>query len=118
MAKKNAADSPKPGVKKTSPVKAKPAEKTVKKATPAKPVEKATQAKKAAPEKAKTAAAKPASKKAAPAKTKTGTTRSANKKGTKYSCSVCGMVVSVDTVCNCIDVCDLVCCSKPMKVTK
>lgn len=44
--------------------------------------------------------------------------KSSVKKGTKYACSVCGMVVSVDTVCGCAEVCDLVCCGKEMKVKK
>ncbi len=73
--------------------------------------------KKASPSKAKPAAAKPV-KKTAPAKAKPATAKAANKIGTKYSCSVCGLVVTVDTVCNCVDVCDLVCCSKPMKVVR
>jgi hypothetical protein len=37
------------------------------------------------------------------------------KKGEKYVCSTCGLVVSVDKVCDCADVCDIVCCDKPMK---
>ena len=75
-------------------------------------------AKKAAPAKAKPAAAKPAVKKAAPAKAKPAAAKAVSKKGTKYSCSVCGLIVSVDTACNCVGVCDVVCCSKPMKVVK
>ncbi len=73
--------------------------------------------KKAAPAKAKPAPAK-AVKKAAPAKAKPAAAKAVNKKGTRYSCSVCGLVVSVDTVCNCVELCDLVCCSKPMQVLK
>jgi hypothetical protein len=42
----------------------------------------------------------------------------AGKKGARYLCGVCGLVVSVDTACNCVGVCDLVCCSKPMQVLK
>ena len=93
------------------------------KTAPAKPKE---AAKKTAPAKGKSAAAKPV-KKAAPAKTKPAAAKKAaakpqakavNKKGAKYSCAVCGLVVSVDTVCDCVDVCDLICCSKPMKVAK
>ena len=37
------------------------------------------------------------------------------KKGDKYKCSVCGLVVRVDEVCGCVDVCDIVCCEAPMK---
>lgn len=44
--------------------------------------------------------------------------KSSMKKGTKYACSACGMVVSVDTVCGCTEVCDLICCGKEMKVKK
>jgi hypothetical protein len=43
--------------------------------------------------------------------------KAVNKKGTKYSCDVCGLVVSVDTVCGCEEV-DLLCCSEPMRVKK
>lgn len=49
--------------------------------------------------------------------TKKSVSKAVNKKGTKYSCDVCGMVVSVDTVCGCEEV-DLLCCSRPMKVKK
>lgn len=63
-------------------------------------------------------------KKAAPAKgttTKTavkpGSTKKALK-GDSYSCSVCGLVVTVDEVCGCVDTCDIICCSEPMKPKK
>ena len=36
-------------------------------------------------------------------------------KGESYACEVCGLVVSVDEVCGCVDVCDIICCGKPMK---
>jgi len=36
-------------------------------------------------------------------------------KGESYSCDVCGLVVTVDEVCGCIEACDIVCCGKPMK---
>jgi hypothetical protein len=39
-------------------------------------------------------------------------------KGSKYTCGVCGMVVSVDTACGCVETCDLICCAKPMKLKK
>ena len=50
----------------------------------------------------------------------------AEKKATKkkmakrdsYVCRVCGLVVSVDEVCDCVDVCDVVCCGKPMQERK
>ncbi|HOE16723.1 MAG TPA: hypothetical protein PLX02_04550 [Syntrophorhabdaceae bacterium] len=60
---------------------------------------------------------KPAAKKHA-VKAKPAAKSSAIKKGTKYACSVCGLVVSVDTVCNCVEVCDLICCGKEMKTKK
>lgn len=85
--------------------------------------------------KSKTAAkpaAKPAGKKAAPA-TKAAVKPAAKKavkpaakpekkalvpKGSKYTCGVCGMAVTVDTACGCAEVCDLICCGKQMKVKK
>lgn len=36
--------------------------------------------------------------------------------GSSYTCGVCGLVVTVDEVCNCVDVCDLICCGEPMKM--
>ena len=40
------------------------------------------------------------------------------KKGDAYQCSVCGLVVTVDEVCGCVDYCDIVCCEKQMKAKK
>ena len=40
------------------------------------------------------------------------------KKGDAYTCSVCGLAVSVDEVCGCVDTCDIICCEKPMKAKK
>jgi hypothetical protein len=37
------------------------------------------------------------------------------KAGDQYKCSVCGLVVSVDETCGCVDTCDIVCCDTPMK---
>ena len=37
------------------------------------------------------------------------------KKGEGYKCSVCGLAVTVDEVCGCADVCDILCCEKPME---
>jgi hypothetical protein len=31
---------------------------------------------------------------------------------------VCGLAVTVDEVCGCVDVCDIICCGKPMKPKK
>ncbi|MBA4390264.1 MAG: hypothetical protein C0399_04925 [Syntrophus sp. (in: bacteria)] len=53
-----------------------------------------------------------------PAPKKPAAKQTVSKKGMKYSCSVCGMVVAVDTACGCAGVCDLICCSMPMKVKK
>ena len=35
--------------------------------------------------------------------------------GAGYECSVCGLAVSVDSVCGCDDTCDIVCCGEPME---
>ena len=35
-----------------------------------------------------------------------------------YKCGVCGLVVSVDEVCGCVDTCDIICCEEPMKAKK
>lgn len=40
------------------------------------------------------------------------------KKGDKYQCSVCGLVVTVDEACGCVDTCDIICCEKQMKAKK
>lgn len=58
-------------------------------------------------------AVKTAAKKSAPAKKATAKKKVA--RGDSYSCGVCGIVVSVDEVCGCVDVCDIVCCGQPMK---
>jgi predicted RNA-binding protein with PUA domain len=36
-------------------------------------------------------------------------------KDDSYVCEACGLVVSVDEVCGCVDVCDIICCGQPMK---
>ena len=41
-----------------------------------------------------------------------------SKKGTKYTCGVCGLVISVDNVCGCVEACDIVCCGEEMKPKK
>ena len=41
-----------------------------------------------------------------------------SKKGSRYSCNVCGLVVTVDTLCGCVDACDIVCCGEGMKAKK
>jgi hypothetical protein len=40
------------------------------------------------------------------------------KKGDVYKCGVCGLAVRVDEVCGCVDMCDIICCEKPMKAKK
>jgi hypothetical protein len=39
-------------------------------------------------------------------------------KGDTYVCEVCGLAVTVDEECGCVDVCDNICCGKPMKERK
>jgi len=56
--------------------------------------------------KAVTKKATPAKK--APAKKKAGV-------GGVYECKVCGLAVSVIGPCDCVEVCDLICCEEAMK---
>jgi len=56
----------------------------------------------------KKAPAKKAPAKKAPAKGKT-------KAGEGYACGVCGLSVTVDDVCGCVEAHDIICCDKPMK---
>jgi hypothetical protein len=37
------------------------------------------------------------------------------KAGDQYKCSVCGLVVSVDETCGCVQKCDIICCESQMK---
>ena len=39
-------------------------------------------------------------------------------KGNKYGCEVCGLVVSVDETCGCVETCDIICCGEQMKTKK
>ncbi len=57
----------------------------------------------------KTSTAKKATKK---------TARPKMKKGAKYQCGVCGIAVTVDEVCGCVEAHNIVCCDKPMKPKK
>jgi len=57
-------------------------------------------------------------KKTAVSKTKSKAKTSKMKKGSKYQCSVCGVSVTVDDVCGCVEEHDIVCCNKPMKLKK
>jgi hypothetical protein len=56
----------------------------------------------------KKAPAKKAPAKKAPAKGK-------NKVGDGYVCGVCGLAVTVDETCGCVDTCDIICCDTLMK---
>lgn len=40
------------------------------------------------------------------------------KKGDVYKCDVCGLAITVDEVCGCVDTCDIICCERPMKPKK
>jgi len=40
------------------------------------------------------------------------------KKGDAFKCGVCGLAVTVDEVCGCIDYYDIICCEKLMKPKK
>jgi hypothetical protein len=39
-------------------------------------------------------------------------------KGDSYICGLCGLAVTVDQSCGCVDFCDIICCGRPMKVQK
>ena len=45
-------------------------------------------------------------------------TTTASKKGTKYTCVVCGLVVTVDNVCGCVQTCDIACWGQQMTPKK
>ncbi|MGE5893423.1 MAG: hypothetical protein ACM34I_05160 [bacterium] len=72
-------------------------------------------------------ATKKASKKKAARKTakkskskKAGAKRSVKKRaasgsGNRYECTVCGLAVTVDQECGCIESCDIVCCGEQMR---
>ncbi|MCX8093193.1 MAG: hypothetical protein N3E50_03395 [Candidatus Goldbacteria bacterium] len=53
-------------------------------------------------------------------KKKTTKTKKSNasKKGKKLYCEKCGIVVTVDTICGCVEPCDLICCGEPLKEKK
>lgn len=66
------------------------------------------------PQKTVAKAAAPAKKapaKKAPARAK----KESVSQGQSYACEVCGLVVSVDETCGCVEACDIVCCGEPMK---
>ena len=41
-----------------------------------------------------------------------------SRKGSRYSCGVCGLAVTVDNICGCIDTCDIICCGREMERKK
>lgn len=52
-------------------------------------------------------------------KTKTSKKSSSKtKKGTKYSCKNCGLIITVDNECGCVDACDIICCGEQMVLKK
>jgi rubrerythrin len=55
---------------------------------------------------------KTTAKKRAPGKQK------ALKGGAKYGCPVCGLTVTVNETCGCVDFCDIICCGEQMKPVK
>jgi hypothetical protein len=72
------------------------------------------------PKTAKTAAKPVAPKKTAqPAAAKpTKSAKKTVKRGDRYSCEVCGLIVSVDEACGCVEACDIICCGAQMKAKK
>jgi len=36
-------------------------------------------------------------------------------KGDKLECQVCGLAVVIDTECDCVEACEIICCEQPMK---
>jgi hypothetical protein len=41
--------------------------------------------------------------------------RSKTRVGDTYVCNVCGLAVTVDELCDCVDACDIICCDTQMK---
>lgn len=37
------------------------------------------------------------------------------KKGSRYVCGVCGLAITVDNICGCVDACDIICCQEAMR---
>lgn len=52
------------------------------------------------------------------AKRKSKTVSSSAKKGSKLQCRVCGMSVTVDEICGCVEAHDIMCCGTAMKPKK
>ena len=64
----------------------------------------------------KVAAKKPVAKKKSAAVK--GRSRAITARGDKYVCEECGLIVTVDEMCDCVDVCDIICCGEPMTFKK
>ena len=60
----------------------------------------------------------PSAKKAAPPAPKKKAAVKQVTEGAKLSCEVCGLVVTVDEECGCIEACDIICCGEPMQEKK
>ncbi len=41
-----------------------------------------------------------------------------SKKASRYSCNVCGLLITVDNICGCVDACDIICCGGQMKAKR
>lgn len=52
------------------------------------------------------------------AKPKTGKKTKQVKPGDKLTCSVCGLMITIDEACGCVDMCDIICCGKQMDLSK
>ncbi|HEX7364547.1 MAG TPA: hypothetical protein VF366_05230 [Dehalococcoidia bacterium] len=60
------------------------------------------------------AKSKPAKKRTAIRKAPAGKTS----RGDSYECELCGLIVTVDETCGCVEFCDIVCCGEPMKASR
>ncbi len=65
---------------------------------------------------AKKSAVKTVSKKTVAKKTAKKT--AGMKEGSRYTCSACGLVVTVDTACGCAETTHLICCERPMRMKR
>ena len=63
-------------------------------------------------------AQKKAVKKVTKAVAKKSVKKTGLKKGDAYTCTVCGLGITVDELCGCVDTCDIICCEKQMKPKK
>lgn len=48
-------------------------------------------------------------------KNKISKRKTSAKKKSRYECGVCGLVVSSDNACGCVESCDIICCGEEMK---